>query len=396
MDTIAPGASRDPTEDGSNRVTLVRESLRARSWVPKTPARRVIFTIAVLYALVQLSRGVYLALSPEVNDITRIRGFFWSILDRNPVPSPYPPHVYLLLAPLLLLPLPLTEIAMFLLNLSLIYFVWRRVSEVLSLTPENRAWFLVLFLCWVSVRVTLSHGQLGLIALGGAVWAWTSLRSGWLGLVVSTVKVSLSFPVLLDRLFRKPRSLIPTISLGIVGVGLFLFWTDMPTAEYPSYLADGLSRDVTGFGVDVVSALSRSLGAGAWIQILVGGLWLVAFVLIRKRMRQLTIGLLAALLALSLLPVYHRFYDIVVLAPALAVFLSARPLGYSLLMTAALAGADTAIGKRGYLGMEWVEPIARWYLPLVVLVVVAALVPIRRPTGPLADHVANTEGDDAK
>lgn len=272
------------------------------------------------------------------------------------------------------------EVAMLIVNLSLIFFVWRRVSSALTLTSEESAWFLVLFLCWVSVRVTLSHGQFGLLALAGAVWAWTSPAFAWLGFVVSSVKISISFPVLFDQLLRRPRVIIPTILVGALGLGWFLAWTGMPVSDYPSYLAQGMSRpQESGFGIDVASALVRSFGPGVWIHGVVGALWLVGFFVVRGRVRQ-SLGLLAVLLALSLLPVYHRFYDLVVLAPALALFLKWRPLVYPLLMTIGLAGVDRALFTRDFFGMQWMETIAGWYAPLLVLIVIAGLVRIDSTT----------------
>jgi len=365
----------DRIRPSSDMFTLVTERLWTRSWVPQTRVRRLIFAGAILYASVQMSRGLYLAISADTNDITAIRDLFWSILGGDPMPSPYPPHTFVLLAPILLLPLPLTEVTMFILNLSLIFFIWRRVGSALTLIPEERAWFLAFFLCWVSVRVTLSHGQLGLLALAGAVLAFTSPALAWLGFVVSSAKYSLSFPVLFDQLLRKPRTLVPTILLGVAGTGLFLVWTGMPISDYASYLGEGLSREVTGLGVDVVSALAQSFGTSAWMQMVVGALWLVLFFVVRRRIRH-TVVLLAILLSLSLLPVYHRFYDLVVLAPALGILLKSRPLVYPLVMTMGLAGVDVALGKRDFFGVQWIETVARWYTPVLVSIVIAILIRI--------------------
>lgn len=345
---------------------------------------RLLFAVAVAYAVFQLSRGVYVAVTAHPADVIVLRDMFWSILEGSPAPSPYPPHTSILLAPILLLPPQLTEGTMFILNLFLICFVWWRISFRVGLTPLGRSWFLVLFLCMVSVRVTLAHGQLGILVLAGAVWAFTSPTRQWLGFVFAAVKLSIAFPILLYQLLKKPRVLFPTIALGIVGIVGLLLWTGMPIPEYVSYVADGLSRDTTGFGVDVGSVLERSVGTTGIVQFVVGAVWVVAFTLVVTRISR-PIELMTALLALSLLPLYHRAYDLVVLAPALAIFLKSLPMVYPLLMTAGLAGADLALANRDFFGMKWMEPISIWYLPSLILAVIAILLWIEPSNDPISE-----------
>lgn len=346
-------------------------------WLPRTRGRRLLFIVAALYASVQMFRAVYLAITWETNDLALLQSVFFSIIDGDPLAFPWPPHAYLLLAPILWLPEPMLQVVVFAGNLFLIHFIWRRASSLIGLDAENRAWFLVLFLCWVSVRVSLSHGQLGFLVLAAVLWAWTSPAFAGLGYLISSLKYSLSFPVLLDQLFRRPRVLVPTFAVALLAIGLVLVWTGMPPAEFPSFWLEGISRDTTGFGVDVVSAITQTLGDSAWIQLVVALVWLAAFFVIRKRVANPTI-LVAVLLAMSLLPVYHRFYDLLVLAPALALLLKSRPLGYAVLMTIVLAGFPEALAQRDYFGMAILEAIDRWYTPILVSAVIGILILIDR------------------
>lgn len=84
-----------PTAD--SLVALSRR-LVGRSWVPQTRLRRLIFAVAAIYALVQMTRGVYLLFTWDMNDLTLLRNFFWSILAGDPIASPYPAHSPMLLA----------------------------------------------------------------------------------------------------------------------------------------------------------------------------------------------------------------------------------------------------------------------------------------------------------
>ena len=122
--------------------------------------------------------------------------------------------------------------------------------------------------------------------------------------------------------------------------------------------------------------LGPVLGPGAVLTGVVWGVWLGLYAgmmtLVREPLRRF-----AALLLLSLLPVYHQEYDLVAAAPLLALLLARGPLVWPALMTLLLAiNPASAPVQRLPAGLlrEAAQAGIEGYNPLLVLAFLGAIV----------------------
>jgi hypothetical protein len=83
--------------------------------------------------------------------------------------------------------------------------------------------------------------------------------------------------------------------------------------------------------------------------------------------------LLTSWLIMSLWPLYHRFYDLVVLAPALGLLLKRAPLAYPLGLTLLLGGFYEHVSKQAYYGSALLGHVMAYYYPVVLFALLGAV-----------------------
>jgi hypothetical protein len=344
------------------RVVVSERALRT-----KTGQRGIwlVIGVAAVYAAVQISRGVYVALTGS-NDFHATYEFWKTLLGHQLPDAPYLPLTYVCLTPFFCFGFPVGKCLMLAFNIALVLFIWRRVVAMWELTGMQQLLFLVLFGDWCCVRVTLGHGQTPLLVLALILLALPigSKRDVPLGL--SSMKQTLIFPLYLAMLFRNPRRLIIPALMVFVSVALVMIWTKLDPKTYIQLTAEHSSERVRGTGdTDLSVALRTTLGNSRAAALIVWLLWLCLFCYIQRTQSDERL-LLVSWLIMSLWPLYHRFYDLVVLAPALGLLLKRAPLAYPLALTLSLGGLYEHLTKHGCYGSTWLAHVMTYYYPVVL------------------------------
>jgi hypothetical protein len=338
---------------------------------------RAAVLLAAAYAAIQLGRGTWYAflfVDPSC-DLRAIHEMWESFLAGRPA-GPYLAHAHLLLTPLFALGRAPGRAAMFVVNVGLVWYIWRQLAIRAGLDPALRWVGMILFCDWTATRAVIGQGQVGLLVLAAAV---TRMPPGPVWLTVLSIKQSLAFPFFVDAAAaRRWRELAgPALfALGVAAVALYA--TGIGPGAYVASLGEGMSHQGVGGGqTDLASRLEGVMGSRMLASGLLAAPWLLAYRWVRKRV-QAPLAVTAALLVLSLLPVYHRFYDLVVLAPALALLLRHRPPVYALGLTAMLAGGFEHLTTRGYYGIGWLGAVLEYYYPALLLGLLAVLAGLER------------------
>jgi len=252
----------------------------------------------------------------------------------------YLPHTWLVLTPLFLLGWPAARMVMLLLNVASVFYLWWRLSQLAGLAGIRRWLLLVFFWDWLGTGLILGLGNLALVCVAAAVAAYPFTSAGnSVFLALSAMKQSLVFPLYLQLLFRRPKVLIlPLAVFALSGVAALL-WSRLSLAEGLK-LAKGSMDTANAWTLYDFTCMRRLLvpfiHSGLAVSVVMWLVWFGLFglctVVIKDHLSQL-----AALLLLSLLPMYHQKYDLVAAVPALAVCLQRCSLMWPTLMTAALA-----------------------------------------------------------
>jgi len=292
----------------------------------------------------------------------------------------YLPHTWLVLTPLFILGWPAARLLMLLLNVACVFYIWQRLSQLAGLEGMRR-WLLLAFLwSWLCTGLVIGLGNLALICVAAALAAYpfSSATNGVL-LTLSAMKQSLVFPLYFQLLLKRPKALVvPFVAVAACGVAI-LFWARLGPADALK-MGRGSLETVQGWTQYDLTSLRRLLGpllgGGVVLSVVVWTVWFALYGLIMWRVKE-PLAQLAALLLLSLLPVYHQEYDLVAAAPALALFLRRGSLAWPALMTVLLAvnlaSVPGLVLPPGPL-RNAAEAVAAVYNPLLILACLGRLI----------------------
>jgi hypothetical protein len=293
--------------------------------------------------------------------------------------SLYFPHTWLVFTPLFMWGWPIARALMFLINVAAVLYSWWRLSNLGGLQGLRRWLLLTFFLGWSGTGNVIGLGNLALVSLATmlAAYPFSSAKSGvWL--TVACMKQSLVFPLFLHLLLKRSKALIvPILAIGLGGLAV-LWWAHMSIADgfrLPRYWVATTSTwtDIDHTGLRRVMALFISnasvVGLGVW------AIWFALFGVTVWWIKD-PLSQFAALLLLCLLPTYHYAYDMVVAAPALAVFMKRCRLVWPTVMTfflsVTLFGQLSRHLPAGPL-RTLCEKLDYAYYPIIILVAFAGL-----------------------
>jgi hypothetical protein len=290
------------------------------------------------------------------------------------------PHTWLVLTPLFCLGWPAARMLMLLINVACVFYLWWRLSQLAGLAGVRRWLLLAFFWGWLGTGLIVGLGNLALVCVAAAVAAYPFASVGnSVFLALSAMKQSLVFPLYLHLLFRRPKVLIlPVAIFALSGVAI-LVWARLSLAEglkLAKASADTANAwtlyDFTCMRRLVAPFIHNSTAVSVVVWVVWFALFGICLVVVKDRL-----GQFAALLLLSLLPMYHQRYDLVAAVPALAVFLQRGSLFWPALMSAALA-TDFGILFSRFLPAGTLRSaghaLEQAYYPLLTLAILAGLI----------------------
>jgi hypothetical protein len=344
--------------------------------------------VAIIWGLLRTARSV--AMLFEASHDLNIYYSLWFLLGHRDYAdialsqALYLPHTWLALTPLFLLGWPAARLLMLLLNVGCVFYIWWRLSELAGLRGLRR-WLLLAFLWdWLCTGLVIGLGNLALVCVAATLAAYPfSSATNSVFLTLSAMKQSLVFPLYLWLLFRRPKMLLlPLAVVSVCGLGV-LVWARVGFADALGMARGSLNTVQSWTKADLTSLrrlLSPLLGGGAALSVLVWLVWFALYGLVTWRVKD-PLARLAALLLLGLIPVYHELYDLVVAAPALALFLRRGSLAWPALMTLLLAAVPASAHLQALpagLLRNSVETVVVVYHPLLVLALVGGVMWIDR------------------
>ena len=292
----------------------------------------------------------------------------------------YLPHTWLVLTPLFILGWPAARLLMLLLNVACVFYLWWRLSQWAGLEGMRR-WLLLAFLwSWLCTGLVIGLGNLALVCVAAALAAYPfSSATNSVLLTLSAMKQTLVFPLYFQLLLKRPKALVvPFVVVAACGAAL-LFWARLGPADALKLGRGSLDTVQAWTQYDLTSLrrlLRPWLGGGAVLSAVVWAVWFALYGVVLWRIKE-PLAQLAALLLLSLLPVYHQEYDLVAAAPALALFLKRGSLAWPALMTLLLA--ENLASLPGHvlppgLLRNAAETVGAVYNPLLILACLGGLV----------------------
>ncbi len=338
--------------------------------------------IAVVWSVFRICRSFYILFASS-NDLYTYYSI-WTVMGYRDLAdialrqSLYLPHTWLVLTPLFIFGWVVARVLMLLLNVASVAYICWRLARLTGLDGIKQ-WLLPAFFCgWLGTGLVIGLGNLALVCLAAMLAAYPFDSAGRQGfLALSAMKQSLVFPVYLRLLLKRPKTLIlPFAVFGICGIAALVWARLSPSAAFQ--MARGAMASVGGWTQydylclrRVVAPFIRSPVAASAVS---WGIWFALFAVV-LRMKD-SVCQFAAMMVLSLLPLYHNAYDVVAAAPAMAVFLRRCRLVWPALMTVLLA-------------MNVLTPLVRYapgplhpamaalefaYYPLILLWFVGALI----------------------
>ncbi len=304
--------------------------------------------------------------------------------------SLYLPHTWLAFTPLFILGWPAARLLMLLLNTAAVSYIWWRLSELTGLAGVRRWLLLAFFLGWAGTGNVIGLGNLALVCLALVLAAYPFASSGsGVYLTLAAMKQSLVFPLYLQLLLKRPKTLIvPFATFAVCGLAA-LWWARMGFFEglkLPKYWADSANSWTTVDSTTLRRLLAVFIANQTVVSILKWVIWFALFGVTVRWVKD-PVSQMAAQLLLCLLPVYHFGYDMVVAVPALAVFLRRCHLVWPLLMTFALSSNWVgALGRSipaGPLRATY-ERVSQAYGPVLVLLILGGLLWLELTRSPLA------------
>lgn len=341
-------------------------------------AGRFWLTAVAVVATGSMGWGVFRAVTSSNDLLTRYQE--WSRLlgslgTMGGWDQPYHPVLYLLLTLVFAYGFDVAKLLFLALNLACLGYSWRRLSDLLALEPPQRGWLLAMLGCWACVRVTIGSGQLGLICLATVLWAYPFQRGrDGIRLSLGVIKHTLLFPVWVDLLLRRPRLMLATAVVAVLPLGAAWLAGDGDWFTYWEGTRAATTRMLeTWDGGAYIGVFLKPYFQSPWLMhAVIWAAWGLAFFALRRRIQDDVVWL-AVLLLMSLWPVYHRAYDLVVAAPTLALFLKHRRTGWVALLAVAMAGGYERLEQLAFLQSPVLRQLGAVYYPVLIALLVAAL-----------------------
>ena len=353
----------------------------------KLPAR-LLLGVAIVWGVLRTARSLHMLF--EASHDLNIYYSLWFLLGHRDYAdialgqALYLPHTWLVLTPFFLLGWPAARLLMLLFNVGCVFYIWWRLSELAGLKGMRR-WLLLVFLWdWLCTGLVIGLGNLALVCVAAALAAYPfSTVGSSIFLTLSAMKQTLVFPLYFRLLLKRPKMLVvPFVVVTVCGVAV-LVWARLGPADVLAMARGSVSRVAAWSQFDLTSLrrlLSPLLGSGAALSGVVWVVWFALYGVVMWRVKD-PLAVVAALLLLSLLPVYHQEYDLVAAAPTLALFLRRGSLAWPALMTLLLAvnpaSAPTHLLPAG-LVRHAIEAFVAVYNPLLVLALLGAIVWVDR------------------
>ncbi len=345
---------------------------------------RLLLAAAVVWGLARTARSV--AMLFEVSHDLNIYYSLWFLLGHRDYAdialsqALYLPHTWVVLTPLFLLGWPAARLAMLLINIGCVFYIWWRLSELVGLQDIRRWLLLALLWSWLCTGLVVGLGNLALVCVAAALAAYPfRSTSDSLFLTLAAMKQSLVFPLYLRVLFKRPKVLIlPFVVFAVCGVAA-LVWARLGIADVIQMARGSLNTVQAWTQYDLTSLrrlLRPLLGGGAALSVVVWAVWFALYGVVVWRVKD-PLAQLAALLLLSLLPVYHQEYDLVAAAPVLALLLRRGSLVWPALMTLLLAANPASAPMHvlpAGLVRSAVEGFVEAYNPLLVLAFLGGII----------------------
>jgi hypothetical protein len=270
-----------------------------------------------------------------------------SVLMRHGIPTAYPLTSFLLLAPFTFLPWHIFKPLAIFLNVALFFFAIWSLETVNEMDRARKIFFTAAALLFAPVHTGMATCNLAMIATElGIISLVTEYRgkdieSGLLIALSTALKPQIGLCFLIYHFARRRNPVLALVTLATLAA-LPIAWLNFARVNWlPNYISDshalftaGVLGDFTDrnplrfglvnlqvgiypflherYATDVAAAASSLLLFCVWV------------VLVLRLRRQIDVSCLGALAALSLLPVYHRFYDATLLLIPLCCLL-ARP-----------------------------------------------------------------------
>jgi hypothetical protein len=365
----------------------ITEWLRRTDRQAQLPAL-LLLAVAVVWGLYRTGRSLYVHSSymhpTPTHDLYSYYSIWYVLCHRDCADialrgSLYLPHTWLFFTPLFILGWPAARILMFLINAAAVCFIWWRLSQLVGLQGIRRWLLLAFFWSWSATGNVIGLGNLALICLATALAAYPfTSRTNGIFLALSAMKQSLVFPLYLQLLLRRPRSLlVPFAIFALCGLGV-LWWTGLSVTEGLRVLKGWMGSVGTWTTIDhtcLRRPLALIIKGKLAVSVVMWVIWFTLFGLTVRFVRD-PLAQLAALFLLCLLPMYHNVYDMVVAVPALAVFMQRCSLIWPALMTFALAWEPfRQLGQFLPAGQlrEAAFMLQSSYLPLLILVFLGGL-----------------------
>jgi hypothetical protein len=299
------------------------------------------------------------------------------------------PHTWVFFTPIFILGWPMARILFFLLNIAAVVYSWWRVSQLTALQGVRRWLLLAFFVGWTGTSNIIGLGNLTLICLAAvlAAYPFTS-RSNGLFLMFSAMKPSLVFPLYFHLLLKRSRALIlPFAVFAVCGLAA-LWWARMGFVEglkLPAYWSESVGKWTAIDHTCLRRLFAPFITDKLVLTVVMWGTWFALYGIVARWIKD-PLSQLAALLLLSLLPMYHYFYDMVLALPALAVFMKRCRLVWPTLMSFCLSwGMFWRLGLLMPAGplRTLCEAINEVYYPILILIILGGLVWLDRRRGPV-------------
>jgi hypothetical protein len=302
------------------------------------------FLILLCWAVLRIARSIQI-LFADSHDLYTYYSLWYVLCHRELADialrqSLYLPHTWVFLTPFFVFGWPVARVLMLVVNLGAVVFLWWRLSVLAGLSGVRKALLLVMASALLGTGLVIGLGNLALVCVAAAVAAYPFQSSrDSVFLAFSAMKQTMVFPVYLHLLIRKPKALIiPSIIFAVAGVAA-LIWARLTPIEAIA-MARGAVGAVGSWTQYDHTCLRRILVLFTSSPLVLGLLnWIIWFALFACCLRFLREGLslLAALMLLSLLPLYHNIYDMVAAIPALAVLLRRANLLPAVVLTVSLS-----------------------------------------------------------
>ena len=348
---------------------------RLRAWL--------LLGVAIVWAAARIARSMGI-LFAQSHDLDIYYSLWFLIKHRDYADialsqALYLPHTWIILTPLFILGLPAARVLMLALNVASVCYLWWRLSDLAGLRGTRRWLLLAFFSGWLATGLVLGLGNLALVCVAAAMAAYPfDATAKSVFLTLSAMKQSLVFPLYFHLLLKRPKVLIlPAALLAVCGLAALL-WARLSLAD-GFKLAKGVVDTANAWTFSDLTCMRRLLSplfkSGLTLTLVVWGIWFALFGFTTRVVKD-SLSQFAALLLLSLLPMYHQEYDLVAAMPALAIFLRRCSLLWPTMMTVSLA-TDTGATFSRFLPAGSVQNAARaievTYYPVLILILLGAL-----------------------